>query len=151
MENLKELMKAEKRHQLVLGALFLVYIIFHINTPHSLALLIDNLYGTIVVVFLALTLFFAVNPVIAVLGLIAAIELLRRSKITTGSSAMIDQLPTEDRKAFDMKAQNQFPMTLEEEVIKNRAPLVASAPAGPPSYKPVLESDGSATSVSGDM
>ena len=37
MENLKELMKAEKRHQLVLGALFLVYIIFHINTPHSLA------------------------------------------------------------------------------------------------------------------
>ena len=42
-------------------------------------------------------------------------------------------------------------MTLEEEVIKNRAPLVASAPAGPASYKPVLESDGSATSVSGDM
>ena len=121
MENLKELMKAEKRHQLVLGALFLVYIIFHINTPHSLALLIDNLYGTIVVVFLALTLFFAVNPVIAVLGLIAAIELLRRSKIMTGSSAMIDQMPTEDRKAFDMKAQNQFPMTLEEEIIQEQS------------------------------
>ena len=51
MENLKELMKAEKRHQLVLGALFLVYIIFHINTPHSLALLIDNLYGTVLDIF----------------------------------------------------------------------------------------------------
>lgn len=151
MENLKELMKAEKRHQVVLGALFLVYIIFNINTPHSLALLVDNLYGTIIVVFLALTLFFAVNPVIAVLGVIAAVELLRRSKVSTGSSAMLNQLPTEDRKAFDMKAQNQFPMTLEEEVIKNRAPLVDSAPAGPPSYKPVLESDGSATAVSGDM
>jgi len=151
MENLKELMKAEKRHQVVLGALFLVYIIFNINTPHSLALLIDNLYGTIIVVFLALTLFFAVNPVIAVLGVIAAVELLRRSKVSTGSSAMVDQLPTEDRKAFDMKAQNQFPMTLEEEVIRNRAPLVDSAPSGPPSYKPVLESDGSATAVSGDM
>ena len=151
MENLKELMKAEKRHQVVLGALFLVYIIFNISTPHSLALLIDNLYGTIIVVFLALTLFFAVNPVIAVLGVIAAVELLRRSKITTGSSAMVDKLPTEERKAFDMKAQNQFPMTLEEEVIKNRAPLVAAAPSGAPSYKPVLESDGSATAVSGDM
>ena len=135
MENLKELMKAEKRHQLVLGALFLVYIIFHINTPHSLALLIDNLYGTVIAVFLALTLFFAVNPVIAVLGLIAAIELLCRSKITTGSSAMVDKLPTEERKAFDMKAQNQFP-NFEEEVIKNRAPLVAAAPSGAPSYKP---------------
>ena len=123
-------MKAEKRHQVVLGALFLVYIIFNISCPHSLALLVDNLYGTIIVVFLALTLFFAVNPVIAVLGVIAAVELLRRSKVSTGSSAMLNQLPTEDRKAFDMKAQNQFPMTLEEEVIKNRAPLVDSAPAG---------------------
>ena len=64
---------------------------------------------------------------------------------------MIDQLPTENRKTFDMMAQNQFPMTLEEEVIKNRAPLVSSAPTGPASYKPVLESDGSATAVSGDM
>ena len=147
MENLKELMKAEKRHQLVLGALFLVYIIFHINTPHSLALLIDNFYGTVVVIFLALTLFAAVNPVIAVLGVVAAVELLRRSKVVTGTSAMTEQLPTEDRKAFDMMAQNQFPMTLEEEVVKQRAPIVSSAYATPATFKPVLESNNGATMV----
>jgi len=146
MENLKELLKAEKRHQLVLGALFLIYIIFQIQTPHSLALLIDNLYGTVFVIFFALTLFAAVNPIIAVIGILAAVELLRRSKISTGSEELSKQLPTEDRRTFDMMAQNQFPMTLEEEVIKNRAPLVHEmSVSGTPSYKPVLEDDNNAT------
>jgi hypothetical protein len=145
MENLKGLLKSEKRHQLVLGALFLIYIIFQVQTPHSLALLIDNFYGTIVIIFLALSLFAAVNPIIAVLGLVAAVELLRRSKMSTGTGELTKQLPAENQRTFDMMAENQFPMTLEEEMVAKRAPLVDGTVSGSASYKPVLEDDNNAT------
>ena len=146
MENLKDLLKTEKRHQLVLGALFLIYIIFQVQTPPALASLIDNEVGTIVVIVFALSLFAAVNPIIAVLGLVAAVELLRRSKVSTGSKELSKQLPAEDQKTFDMMAENQFPLTLEEEMVKKRAPLVSDiSHSGDSTFKPVLESDGNAT------
>jgi|TARA_Y100000992_G_scaffold191490_1_gene129947 hypothetical protein len=145
MRIIKELLKSEKRHQLILGLLFLIYIIFQIQTPHSLALLIDNLYGTIIVLFLALSLFANVNPVIAVVGLFATIELLRRSKVATGSSELIKQLPAQDKRTSEMMAQNHFPMTLEEEIVAKKVPLVDGVLSTPASYKPVLEHDNNAT------
>lgn len=146
MANLKSLFKFEKHYEYLLGVIFLIYIIFQIQTPHSLALLINNFFGYAVIIFLALSLFFAVNPIVAVLGLVVAVELIRRSKPTSRSSDLGAQLPPQDRKTFDMMAQNQFPLTLEEEVVKNRAPLIHEGSMSSTStYKPVLEDDNNAT------
>lgn len=145
MQSIKTLFKSEKRHQLFLGVLFLIYIVFQIQTPYSLAALINNLYGTIIIIILALSLFAAVNPIIAVLGLFAAVELLRRSKTVTGTNILTQQLPEQNQKTFDMMAENQFPMTLEEEIVAKRSPLVDNSLSTPASYKPVLEDDNNAT------
>ena len=149
MDNLKRLLKTEKRHELILGALFVIYTVFQIQTPHSLALLVDNLYGTVIVIFLALTLFTSVNPIIAILGLVAATELLRRSSVASGSTEIMNQLPAENWRTSEMLTENQFPITLEEEVIKNMTPLVhENSVSGDASYKPVLEDDNNATLLS---
>ena len=120
MQNFKKLLKSNKRHELVLGVILLIYIIFQIDTPQALALHINSVYGTIFVVVVALSLFATVNPIVAIVGILAAIELLRRSKMRIVNGELTKQLPTEDRKTFDVMSQNQFPMTLEEEIVKNR-------------------------------
>ena len=146
MGSFKNLLKFEKHYEYLLGAIFLIYIIFQVQTPHSLALLINNFFGNAVIIFLALSLFMAVHPVIAILGLVVAIELIRRSKSNLGTSLLASQPPPQDRRTFDMMAQNQFPITLEEEVVKNRAPLIHEGSMNSPStYKPVLEDDNNAT------
>ena len=149
MASFKNLLKFEKHYEYLLGAIFLIYIIFQVQTPHSLALLINNFFGNAVIIFLALSLFMAVHPVIAILGLVVAIELIRRSKSNLGTSLLASQPPPQDRRTFDMMAQNQFPMTLEEEVIKNKAPLISEMSiSGKPSYKPVLETSNDTTLLS---
>lgn len=149
MQNFKKLLKSNKRHELVLGVILLIYIIFQIDTPQGLALHINSVYGTIFVVVVALSLFATVNPIVAIVGILAAIELLRRSKMRIVNGELTKQLPTEDRKTFDVMSQNQFPMTLEEEIVKNRAPLVSKmSVSAAASYKPVLEDDNNATLIS---
>ncbi len=149
MQNFKKLLKSNKRHELVLGVILLIYIIFQIDTPQALALHINSVYGTIFVVVVALSLFATVNPIVAIVGILAAIELLRRSKMRIVNGELTKQLPTEDRKTFDVMSQNQFPMTLEEEIVKNRAPLVSKiSVSAAASYKPVLEDDNNATLIS---
>ena len=43
MLSLSKLGKAEKRHEMVLVVIFIIYILLDIQTPESLARLIDNI------------------------------------------------------------------------------------------------------------
>ena len=137
MESYKDLLKKSNQHQLILLVVFIVYILLNVQTPSMLARLIDNIYGNVVVVLMALFVLTHMNPIVGVVALYAAYELIQRSSVTTGSAAIRRYLPTEIKKGNHFSAFNQFPVTLEEEVVKQMAPLVETSGPNHLHYKPV--------------
>jgi hypothetical protein len=137
MESYKDLLKKSNQHQLILLVVFILYILLNVQTPNMLATLIDNIYGNVVVVLMALFILTHMNPIVGVVALYAAYELIQRSSVTTGSAAIRRYLPTEIKKGKHFSAFNQFPVTLEEEVVKQMAPLVETSGPNHLHYKPV--------------
>jgi hypothetical protein len=64
------------------------------------------------------------HAVVGVLGLFAAYVLIRRS---SRSAAIESYVPSERRKSEELSAFNQFPVTLEEQMVALRAPLADTA------------------------
>jgi hypothetical protein len=126
--------------QLILSILFIIYLFSGTKLPSTVADLIDTLPGKVVVIIVAVMLFYISNPILGVLGLIVAYQLIINSSVETGSSALDAYLPTEKKKATNMTALNQFPYTLEQEVVKKMAPL--NKPNSEPevnTFKPILD------------
>jgi len=126
------------RNSAVLAVLLSVFIIFNIQIPHMVANLIDTLLGRVVIIAGALSLLFA-HPVLGVLGIVAAYELIRRSENTTGTGPAQHYLPSEVKKSVELSALNQFPVTVEEEVIAKMLPQTSQQLLPPASFKPVLD------------
>ena len=139
-----------KSKEIVLGTLFVIYYILGYPVPETMAEGIDTLGGKVVVGVLAVSLFLAVNPLVGVLGLLVAFDLLRKSAEATGSNAMAAYLPSEEKKSSELNKYNQFPYTLEQEMVSLRT-INTRASLPPSSYKPVLENDHNASPVSSMM
>ncbi len=131
----KSVMKSN--HHLVLTILLCVFIVFDIQVPNALANMIDNPIGKIAVAALALCLL-SMNTLLGVIGLVAAYVLIQRSANTTGTQAEKDYLPSEAKKNTVMSSMNQFPMTVEEEVIAKMLPMNNQVDLSQPEFKPVL-------------
>jgi hypothetical protein len=126
------------KHHLVLTALLSIFILFDIKIPLVLADLVDNPIGKIVVAVLALCLL-SINALAGVVGLIAAYVLIQRSGDATGTIATQNYLPNEEKKSTHLSAMNQFPVTVEEEVISKMLPSTNQRDLTPPEFKPVLD------------
>ena len=123
--------------KLMLVLLLSIFIVFDIQIPETVAQMIDSVLGKIVVIVVALSLL-NVHPLVGVLGLVAAYVLIERSATSTGTGPMKKYNPSEKKKVREMTVMNQFPMTVEEEVIQNMLP-VTSPDIIPPEYKPTQE------------
>lgn len=78
----------------------------------------ESTFGQVVVVILAITLFLSTNPVVGILGFLAAYEFIRRSSRVTGVYGIETFSPTEQKKQEVMVAMNPAPVkTLEEELV----------------------------------
>ena len=141
LNELKALIKKGKSHEMVLAALFVLYIVFDIRPPTAVADLTDNIYAEAGVVIAALWLFMNSHAVVGVLGLIAAYEFVKRGHTSSTSGQVRRYLPSEFRKGQHLDAYNQFPVTLEEQVVSKMAPLVKNIDLSVPSYKPVLDDE----------
>jgi hypothetical protein len=139
MDSYQHFLKKGNSHHLALLVALILYSILNIKTPAFLANLIDNIYGNMAVIFVAFYLLANCHPVIGVIGLFATYELIRRSSHSSGSLAIQRYLPTEMKKSGHLSAFNQFPVTLEEEVVKQMAPLVETAGPSNLDYKPMSE------------
>ncbi|MEI6059030.1 MAG: hypothetical protein WCP89_04645, partial [archaeon] len=82
--------------QSLLLLLFVIYIIFNIQTPEPLANIIDSTLGYVIVI--GLFAFMAVNlhPLVTLVGIFAIYLLFKRSSMVSGSLAMTKFLPTEE-------------------------------------------------------
>lgn len=136
MDMFKDLMKKSKSHELALILILIAYILLNVETPHFLAKLIDNLYGNIILLVITIYVFSHSNPILGIVLLVAVYELINRSGDKTGTAAIKRFMPTELTKSNDLNAFNQFPVTLEEEVVKKMAPLVETNGPYELDYKP---------------
>ena len=140
--------KGYNTKELVLAILFIIYIILGLKTPEPIANLIDTLIGKIVIFIIVIYMFLYTNPILAILSLYVAFDLIRRSSITTGIDALQRFLPTEEHKSSQFSAFNQFPYTLEQEVVKKMVPMIqGGSTLSKPSYSPLLENYHDASSI----
>jgi hypothetical protein len=118
--NMRDAFKTCRKHEMLLTVLIILYIVLNVPTPDVIASYVDTPLGNIAVVLIALSFFTHSHAVVGVLGLFAAYVLIRRS---SSSSAIEAYVPSERRKSEELSALNQFPVTLEEQMVALRAPL----------------------------
>lgn len=129
--------------EIFLFILFVVYIVFSIPTPNFIVPLIDNPLGLGIIIITTLYLFLYTTPILGILSIFVAYELLRRSSKITGQTQIIDYTPTQIKKDQYMKEMNPptHVVSLEEEVITQMAPIGKSDPSTyiDTSYKPISD------------
>ena len=127
-------------------AIFIVYVIFPIGTPAFVAPYIESPLGMIVIFCITVFLFIYSNPVLAVLYVFVAYELLRRSTKAVRPSPQsnyIQYTQPEMKKENELKTMNaEIPIentTLEEVVVAKMAPIGKSEPItfSAATFKPV--------------
>ena len=142
MDTFNTLMRQEKQHEMVIFVLLILYIVFTPSVPPALAEYAESTTGQIIVIILAITLFISTNPVVGILGFLAAYEFIRRSSHVTGVYGIETFSPTEQKKQEVMAAMNPAPVkTLEEELVDNLVPISPNDNIGLTdggSFQPVL-------------
>ena len=123
--------KTLKPLEIVLILVFIVYIVFSIPTPAPFIPLIQSSLGLGIVVLLVIYMAFYTNPILAILSVLVAYELLRRSSVITEKSIPLQKhVPTQQKKNVVLQEMNPVQkFTLEEEVIKKMAPIDETADA----------------------
>jgi len=150
MESLTGLFKKEHRGELFLAILLIVYLVMGYKTPESVANVVDTLIGKVVIFIVVVYLFAYYHPILAVLALFVAFDLIRRSTLTTGLDALQKFVPTEEKRTTQFTAFNQFPYTLEQEVVAKMAPIMQSGSSiTQASFKPLLENLHDASPING--
>jgi hypothetical protein len=140
MSSFSSLFKKEHRGELVLTIILIIYLILGIKTPQPIAALVDNMVGKIVVFVIVIYMFLYKNPILAIISLFVAFDLMRRSSSSMFNSVMQTYIPSEYNKMNQFTAFNQFPYTLEQEVVNKMAPIVQSGfVLNKASYRPMLD------------
>jgi hypothetical protein len=140
MDNFKNLFQKDNLGELSLTILFIIYLIMGYKLPHEVSNRISTPIGKIAVILIALSLFIYCNPILGIIALFVAFDLIRRSDVYTGIDALKKYAPTEEKKSSQFTAFNQFPYTLEQEVVNRMAPIVRTeSTLFAASYKPMLE------------
>tara|TARA_B110001469_G_scaffold77737_1_gene73611 strand:+ start:1629 stop:2069 length:441 start_codon:yes stop_codon:yes gene_type:complete len=145
MLNIENLFTRKNIPQLVLAIMSVFYILGDILPPHNLAGLIATPLGVAVLIASAVLLSRCAHPVVTVVYLIAIYELYERSR-KTHVRGTEQKLPVDKRQPH-LTHENQFPVTLEEKVVKKMAPWVMKENHVPPSFKPVLDNDMNASEL----
>jgi hypothetical protein len=119
MDYFSTLFDKKNMPQLVLAVLFALYLVMGYQIPEGVATAIDSTIGKIIVVVVALMLFAYSNPVLGVLALLVAYQLIKGASVKTGMAGLEEYYPTEAKKWSPFTPTHQFPYTLEQEVVKN--------------------------------
>jgi hypothetical protein len=105
--------------------IFVSYLVIPIETPPLLAKLIDSPLGIIGLFLITVALFIYTHPILGVLYIFVAYELIRRSTTTNlGKISYIQYTPTQKTRDEDIKKMNpSVETTLEESVVLKMSPI----------------------------
>ena len=140
----------DKKHmpQLVLSVLFVIYLVVGYKMPEGVAVLVDSNVGKIVVVVVALMLFAYSNPILGVLALLVAYQMIKGASIKTGMAGLEEYYPTEQKKWSPFTPVHQFPYTLEQEVVKKMTTQKFNTEYVKAPFKPILDDTHDASPLS---
>ena len=128
--------------EIVTLVVFITFIIFPFKLPVWLANMIDSPLGFLSLFLTTVYLFFYVNPILGIIYILVAYELIRRSSQMTGKTEMAQYSPTQAKKDTELEEMNPpREVTLEEEVIQVMAPARNEFIKGTSNsdFKPVME------------
>jgi len=127
---------------LVLSLLMVVFIVMDISPPNNICMLVDTMMGKAVVIMVALSLF-SLDMLMGSVGIVAAYILIMRCSKKEGVRTFS---PSEVKKTKQLSVMNQFPLTVEEEVIGKMLPRT-NPDLQSPDYKPTLNNLHNATKL----
>jgi hypothetical protein len=117
---MNQLFSKERIGENILIALLVIFLVIGKPIPQPLNQYIDTNFGIVTVLIIAISLF-AYSPVLGVVGLLVAYQIIRK----TGTFAIGMYMPSEEKKwKSSEKDYNRPNDTLEQEVIRNMAPIV---------------------------
>ena len=135
----------QKYAQILLGILFISFVIFPTDIPFNIAKFVVSSLGIITIFATSIALFCYANPFLAFLFVIVAYVLLCKSLKITRSTQNIQYTPVHKIVDFHMVAPRT--VTLEEQVVSRMAPLGNKEPAEfiNSSFKPMYNKSDSAS------
>jgi hypothetical protein len=148
MDYFSTLFDKKNMPQLVLSVLFVIYLVMGYKMPDGVAGLVDSTGGKIVVGLVALMLFAYSNPILGVLALLVAYQMIRVASIKTGMAGLEEYYPTEQKKWSPFTPAHQFPYTLEQEVVKNMTTQKFNTEYVKAPYRPTLVDTHDASPIS---
>ena len=139
MNSLKDLFAKKHMPELVLASLFVIYLMMGYQMPEQVARIMDSTVGKIVVVLVALMLFAYSKPILGILALLVAYQLIKSSSVQTGMAGLEEYYPTESKKWTPFTPTNQFAYTLEQEVVKKMANQKFNTEYVKAPFRPILD------------
>jgi hypothetical protein len=137
-----DFLKSVSPLEVILFIIFVFYIVFSIPTPNWLMPIIDSNFGMAAIFLVSLYLFLYTTPILGILSIFVAYELLRRSSYIQEKTSLIQYTPTQIKKDEYMVQMNPPKLeTLEEEVVSQMAPIGVSETSMyiDTSYKPIAD------------
>ena len=109
-------------------ALFIIYLVMDIYPPELVASYIDTSLGMVGILLTTLYVFMNYNPILGVVFLFVAYEIVRRSARINNRVPMMLYTPSQAKKDMELAVMNPTPATsLEEEVVEQMAPVGKSS------------------------
>lgn len=139
--------KLQKYAQILLGILFISFVIFPTDIPFNIAKFVVSSLGIIMIFATSIALFCYANPFLAFLFVIVAYILLWKSLNITRSTQNIQYTPV--HKIVDSHMVAPHTVTLEEQVVSRMAPLGNKEPTEfiNSSFKPMYNKTDSASLI----
>ena len=148
MDSLKDLFTKKNMPELVLVSLFVLYLVMGYQMPEQAARIIDSTIGKILIVLVALMLFGYSNPILGILALLVAYQLIKSASVKTGMAGLEEYYPTESKKWTPFTPTNQFAYTLEQEVVKKMASQKFNTEYVKAPFRPILDDTHDASPLS---
>ena len=155
MKNIVKALKKQEPAEIVLGILMIIFLLMGYKMPKSFSYVVDSVIGKIGMLLIVGYMFVYTNPILAVLALLVVVNIMmnennenNENNANVSTSHAIQQVPSEATKASQLTKFNQFPYTLEQEMVKKMAPIVKPGTSiSRASYKPLLENTYDASPV----
>lgn len=109
--------------------LFIAFLVVDVYPPEMVAAYIDNSIGMVVILLITLYVFMHFHPILGVVFLFVAYEIVRRSARVNNRVPMMQHTPSQAKKDAELAEMNpSVPTSLEEQVVAQMAPIGKSSP-----------------------
>jgi len=151
MKNIVKALKKPEPSEIVLGILMIIFLLMGYKIPSSLSYIVDSFMGKVVMILIVVFMFMYTNPILAVLAVFVVLNIMMNGDSANFSTSQTIQFaPSEANKESQLTKFNQFPYTLEQEMVKKMTPIAKhGASMKKAEYQPLLENTYDASPVSG--